>query len=132
MFCGRSLFTELTVPGSATGFPEQQLRRARSGHQLSCCLVSLHFLWDIVSTGPVHLPRWRREPLYHQHQHQADGCTDTLKSKIVFQRLHEIAVHDLPNLLRVTMHFKVNVSLYLPSCLSVRPSTSLRIGIAVQ
>ena len=33
----------------------QQPSRARSGHQISCCLVSLHFLCDILSTGPVHL-----------------------------------------------------------------------------
>ena len=28
---------------------KQQPSRARSGHQLSCCLVSLHFLCDILS-----------------------------------------------------------------------------------
>ena len=32
-----------------------QPSRARSGHQLSCCLVSLHFLCDILSGRPVYL-----------------------------------------------------------------------------
>ena len=33
---------------------KQQPSRARSGHQISCCLVSLHFLCDILSSRPVH------------------------------------------------------------------------------
>ena len=33
---------------------KQQPSRARSGNPISCCLVSLHFLCDILSTGPVH------------------------------------------------------------------------------
>ena len=33
---------------------KQQPSRARSGNQLSCCLVSLHFLCDIPSGRPVH------------------------------------------------------------------------------
>ena len=32
---------------------KQQLSRARSGHLISCCLVSLHFLCDILSSRPV-------------------------------------------------------------------------------
>ena len=32
---------------------KQQPNRARSGNQISCCLVSIHFLCDILSTGPV-------------------------------------------------------------------------------
>ena len=32
---------------------KQQPSRARSGHQLRCCLVSLHFLCDILSGRPV-------------------------------------------------------------------------------
>ena len=31
----------------------KQSQVTRSGHQISCCSVSLHFLWDILSTGPV-------------------------------------------------------------------------------
>ena len=34
---------------------KQQPSRASSGHQLSCCLVSLHFLWDILSGRHVHV-----------------------------------------------------------------------------
>ena len=34
---------------------KQQPSRARSGHQISCFLVSLHFLRDILSCGPVHV-----------------------------------------------------------------------------
>ena len=33
---------------------KQQPSRARSGHQISCCLVSLHFLCDILATITVH------------------------------------------------------------------------------
>ena len=33
---------------------KQDPSRARSGHQLSCCLVSLHFLCDILSGRPAH------------------------------------------------------------------------------
>ena len=33
---------------------KQQTSRARSGHQISCCLVSLHFLCDILTTITVH------------------------------------------------------------------------------
>ena len=32
---------------------KQQPSRSRSGNQLSCCLVSLDFLCDILSGGPV-------------------------------------------------------------------------------
>ena len=32
---------------------KQQPSRARSGHQISCCLVSLHFLRDILATITV-------------------------------------------------------------------------------
>ena len=32
---------------------KQQPSRARSGNQLSCCLVSLHFLCDILTGRPV-------------------------------------------------------------------------------
>ena len=32
---------------------KQQPSRARSGNQISCCLVSLNFLCDILSDGPV-------------------------------------------------------------------------------
>ena len=32
---------------------KQQPSRAGSGHQISCCLVSLHFLCDILSDRPV-------------------------------------------------------------------------------
>ena len=32
---------------------QQQPSRARAGYQISCCLLSLHFLCDIVSGGPV-------------------------------------------------------------------------------
>ena len=32
---------------------KQQPSRDRSGNQISCCLVSLHFLCDILSTGAV-------------------------------------------------------------------------------
>ena len=32
---------------------KQQPIRARSGHQICCCLVSLHFLCDILSTCPL-------------------------------------------------------------------------------
>ena len=32
---------------------KQQLSRARSGHQIGCCLVSLHFLCDILATITV-------------------------------------------------------------------------------
>ena len=32
---------------------KQQPSRARSGHQISCCLVSLHLLCDILSTITV-------------------------------------------------------------------------------
>ena len=35
---------------------KQQPSRAGSGHQISCCLVSLHFLCDILSGRPVHAP----------------------------------------------------------------------------
>ena len=34
---------------------KQQQNRARSGHHISCCLVSLHFLCDILSSRPVDL-----------------------------------------------------------------------------
>ena len=34
---------------------KQQPSRARSGHQISCCLVSLHFLCDILATIRVHV-----------------------------------------------------------------------------
>ena len=34
---------------------KQQPSRARSGNQISCSLVSLHFLCDILSTGPVQM-----------------------------------------------------------------------------
>ena len=36
-----------------TGETKQPPSRARSGHQFSCCLVSLHFLSDILSSHPV-------------------------------------------------------------------------------
>ena len=32
---------------------KQQPSRARAGYQISCCLLSLHFLCDILSGGPV-------------------------------------------------------------------------------
>ena len=32
---------------------KQEPSRARTGYQISCCLVSLHFLCDILHTGPV-------------------------------------------------------------------------------
>ena len=32
---------------------KQHPSRARSGNQISCCLVYLHFLCNILSTGPV-------------------------------------------------------------------------------
>ena len=32
---------------------KQQQSRARLGHQISCCLVSLHFLCEILSSHPV-------------------------------------------------------------------------------
>ena len=32
---------------------KQQPSRAGSGHHISCCLVSLHFLCDILSSRPV-------------------------------------------------------------------------------
>ena len=32
---------------------KQQPSRARSGHQIRCCLVSLHFLCDIMETITV-------------------------------------------------------------------------------
>ena len=31
-----------------------QLSRARPGNQISCCLVSLHFLFGILTTHPVY------------------------------------------------------------------------------
>ena len=34
---------------------KQQSSRARSSHHISCCLVSLHFLCDILTGRPVHL-----------------------------------------------------------------------------
>ena len=34
---------------------KQQPSRNRSGHQISCCLVSLHFLCAILSSRPVYL-----------------------------------------------------------------------------
>ena len=33
---------------------KQHPSRARAGYQISCCLLSLHFLCDILSGGPVH------------------------------------------------------------------------------
>ena len=32
---------------------KQEPSRARSSNQISCCFVSLHFLYDILSAGPV-------------------------------------------------------------------------------
>ena len=51
-------------PNSSTGSPDrmshrkwrstkEQPSRARAGYQISCCLLSLHFLCDILSGGPV-------------------------------------------------------------------------------
>ena len=37
---------------------KQQPSRARSGHQISCCLVSLHFLCDILSGRPVDISKF--------------------------------------------------------------------------
>ena len=34
---------------------KQQPSGARSGHQISCCLVSLHFLCDILPPITVHI-----------------------------------------------------------------------------
>ena len=34
---------------------KQRPSRARAGYQISCCLLSLHFLCDILSGGPVHI-----------------------------------------------------------------------------
>ena len=34
--------------------PKQHPSRAREDYQISCCLLSLHFLCDILSGGPVH------------------------------------------------------------------------------
>ena len=39
---------------------KQQPSRARSGHQISCCLVSLHFLCDILATSTVDMSHGRK------------------------------------------------------------------------
>ena len=41
---------------------KQQLSRARSGHQIGCCLVSLHFLCDILATITIQNITTERTP----------------------------------------------------------------------
>ena len=48
----RISYVPISSAGCHTGNGEK-LSRARSGNQLSCCLVSLHFLCDILSGRPV-------------------------------------------------------------------------------
>ena len=42
---------------------KQQPSRARSGHQISCCLVFLHFLCDILV--PITVQQWLACPFFH-------------------------------------------------------------------
>ena len=54
---------------------KQQSSRARSGHQISCCLLSLHFLCDILATITVlNLKRKFKPNIFLLNCHPVPQC----------------------------------------------------------
>ena len=51
---GKSIAQRFSDPKTQNQLTKQQPSISRSGHQISCCLASLHFLRDILSDHPVH------------------------------------------------------------------------------
>ena len=73
------------------GETKQQPSRARSGHQFSCCLVSLHFLCDILSGRPVLATKWQiaawsiqcgNRTMWYQNWFNISNCTGCVTSVV--------------------------------------------------
>ena len=80
---------------------KQQPSIARSGHEIGCCLVSLHFLCDILSPCPVsccvtHLiSEWISKPHWGPLQGDLTGCRTWNGGKL-FNSWFDGIVKDIP------------------------------------
>ena len=65
---------------------KEQPSRARSGNQISCCLVSLHFLCDILSGRPV----WHGNMLAAIRRRRCNMDYGAAKSKVYRQSIGSV------------------------------------------